>query len=68
VRTGKLAISIRHTDMEHSVAAQRGGMYFEHDSVDSTPTYKFRDAIFGISVSSHKLQKKKKKKKRRRSV
>jgi len=54
VRAGKLAISTRHTDMEQSVTAQRGGTYFEHDSVVSTPTYKFRDAIFCISLCSHK--------------
>jgi hypothetical protein len=39
VRGGKLVISTRHTDMEHPVTAQRGGTYFEHDSVVSTPTY-----------------------------
>lgn len=60
VRARKLAISTRQTGMEQSVTAQKGGMYFEHDSVVSMPTYKFRNAKFCTSMCSHKLQKKKK--------
>ena len=42
VHAGKLVISTRHTDMEQPLTAQRAGMYFEHDSVVSNSTYKFR--------------------------